>query len=90
MTRLDAARILAAASVAEMALNRRDPIADSFLSQAARTAEGLPGGDALGAAANIARQIDVSGSDEAAFAARKLAQALCRLAIQESQATILR
>jgi hypothetical protein len=80
VTRLDAARIL----------SRRDPIADSFLSQAARAADGLPGGAALQAAASVARAVDVSGSDPTAFAARKLAQALCRLAIQESQAALLR
>ena len=90
MTRIEAARVLAAASVAEMALNRRDPIADVLLSQAARAAAGLSVGVALQTAADIARDIDMSDSDEAAFAARKLTQALCRLAIQESQATLLK
>lgn len=89
MTGADALRVVASASVAEMALTRRDPLASVLLAQAARGADGVEGGAALAAAARLTRAIDPGESDATAFAARKAAQALCRVAIQEAQASLL-
>lgn len=76
-------------SQAEIALVRRDPVAGSLLAQAARAAEGLAPGRALAAAASLARSVDLGSRAPAAAAARKVAQALCRLALQQAAGALL-
>ena len=85
MTRDDALRILSLASQVEMALVRRDPVAGPLLAQAVRAAVGLHGADYLAAATDLSRATDLSTNEPA----RKVAQALTRLAVQEAQAAIL-
>jgi hypothetical protein len=65
-----------------MALVRRDPVAGPLLAQAARAADGLPGGPSLALAARLVR---LPADD----AVRKAAQALCRIGAQEAQAAVL-
>ena len=72
-----------------MALVRRDQVAGPLLAQAARAApEGLAA-DVLTRAAGMAREIDLTGDDYDANAARKAVQALNRIASQEAQAAAL-
>jgi hypothetical protein len=85
----DLARLHAALAQCEMALVRRDNVAAALLAQAARHADGLPGGDLVAAAAQLVRAVDVQGSEPAARAARKVAQALCRSALQTTEAALI-
>lgn len=77
-------RLVAALAQCEIALVRRDAVAGPLLAQAARAAEGLPVGPRVRAAAGLMR--DGEPSD----ALRKVAQALCRAALQDAQADVLR
>lgn len=86
---LDLARLHAALAQCEMALVRRDNVAAALLAQAARHAEGLPGGDLVAAAARLVRAVDVGGGESAERAARKVAQALCRSALQTTEAALI-
>lgn len=90
MTRAEAVRLVAALAQCEIAMVRRDPVAGPLLAQAARAAEGLPPGPMVAAAARIVRLVGDDAPAEAAAAARKLAQALCRAAVQEAQAAALK
>ncbi len=85
MTRDEALRILSLASQVEMALVRRDPVAGPLLAQAARAASGLSGGEHLKAAADLSREANLAID----YSARKVVQALTRLAVQEAQAAAL-
>jgi hypothetical protein len=87
--RADALRLAVALGAVEMALVRRDPVAGPLLAQAARAARGLPGGDAVAAAAALSRGVDLRGAAPGEAAARKAAQALCRSASQAVQASLL-
>lgn len=89
MNRLDAVRLVAAVAQCEMALVRRDDAAGPLLAQAARAARGLPGGEHLTAAGSLVRGLDLSSSNPADAARRKVAQALCRAAGIEAQAAAL-
>jgi hypothetical protein len=86
---LDLARLHAALAQCEMALVRRDNVAAALLAQAVRHAEGLPGGDLVAAAAQLVRAVGVDGSEPAERAARKVAQALCRSALQTTEAALI-
>lgn len=83
MSARDAVRLHAALAQCEMALVRRDAIAGPLLAQAARHADGAPGGRATAAAARLMRAAD--GSEPA----RKVAQALTRAALIETEAELL-
>ncbi|WP_217913353.1 hypothetical protein [Miltoncostaea marina] len=90
MTPDEAVRLCAALAQCEMALVRRDAVAPALLAQAARHAEGLPPGPLVAAAARLARgPLPEGAGDDAAVAARKAAQALCRAALQEAEAALL-
>ncbi|HTI34263.1 MAG TPA: hypothetical protein VL422_11340, partial [Miltoncostaea sp.] len=54
-TTADALRLAAALAQCEMALVRNDAVAGPLLTQAARHADGLPGGRAAAAAAGLQR-----------------------------------
>jgi hypothetical protein len=69
-----------------MALVRKDRVAGPLLAQAARAADGLAGGQTLAVAARLVREVDISDHEPA----RKVAQALTRVASQEAQAALLR
>jgi len=69
-----------------MALVRKDPVAAPLLAQTARAADGLAGGHTLAVAARLAREVDISIHEPA----RKVVQALTRVASQEAQAALLR
>jgi hypothetical protein len=86
MTRAEAARILALASQCEMALVRKDRVVGPLLAQAARAADGLAGAQTLALAARLVRDVDITIHEPA----RKVAQALTRVATQEAQAALLR
>jgi hypothetical protein len=81
----DLVRLAAALAQCEMALVRRDPVAGALLAQAARHAEGLEHGEALAAAADLARASDPAGDR----AARKVVQALVRSALIDADAELL-
>lgn len=85
----DGTRLLAALAQCEMALVRRDAVAAALLAQAARHAAGLPAGDLVAAAAELVRAVDVTGRTPGERAARKAVQALCRTALQETEAALL-
>jgi hypothetical protein len=85
----DLARLHASLAQCEMALVRRDAVAAALLAQAARHARGLPDGDLVAGAAGIARALDLAADDTPARAARKVAQALCRAALQTTEAALL-
>jgi len=87
--REDLARLHAALAQCEMALVRRDAVAAALLAQAARHAEGLPGGEWVAGAARIVRAAGVGGEQPGARAARKVAQALCRAALQTTEAALI-
>lgn len=89
MTPGEAVRIAGLCAQAEIALVRRDPVSAALLAQAARAADGLPGGDLLALAASTARTVDVTDRAPGPAACRKAVQALCRIAAQEAQATLL-
>ena len=89
MTRTEAVRLVAAVAQCEMALVRRDLAASPLLAQAARAAEGLPGGEYLEASARLARALDLDDPSPSGRARRKVAQALCRAAGIEAQARAL-
>ncbi|MBI2683924.1 MAG: hypothetical protein HYX33_00795 [Actinobacteria bacterium] len=89
MNRLDAVAIVAAAAQAEMALNRGDPVAGALVALAARSAAAVVGGRELALAAEITRRVDVTAPTPAAAASRKVAQALCRSALQQAQAALI-
>jgi hypothetical protein len=89
VTRAEAVRLVAALAQCEIAMVRRDPVAGPLLAQAARAAEGLSPGPLVAAAARMARLIGGDAPPEAAAAGRKVAQALCRAAVQEAQAVLL-
>ena len=78
--------MIALVSQCEMALVRRDAVAGPLLAQAARAAGGLAGGRCLEVAARIVREVELAEHP----AARKVAQALTRIALQEAQAAVLR
>ena len=86
----DLVRLAASLAQCEMALVRHDPVAAALLAQAARHAEGLPGGPGLAEAAGLARASDLSGDAPQAAAARKVVQALVRAALIETEAGLLR
>ncbi|MEQ8834408.1 MAG: hypothetical protein RIB67_08165 [Miltoncostaeaceae bacterium] len=85
----DEVRLLAALAQCEMALVRRDPVAAALLAQAARHAEGLPAGELVATASALVRAAGVHGDEPAERAARKVAQALCRTALQTSEAALV-
>ncbi len=85
----DGIRLLAALAQCEMALVRRDAVAVALLAQAARHAAGLPADDLVAAASGLVRAVDVTGSMPGELAARKAAQALCRTALQRTEAALL-
>jgi hypothetical protein len=89
VTAAEATRVLVLVGQIEIALVRRDPVAGPLLSQAARAAEGLPPGRVLAAAAGIARAVDLADTAPAPAAARKVAQAMVRLAQQETAGALL-
>ena len=89
MSRIDAVGIVAAAAQAEMALNRGDPVAAALVALAARAAATSVGGRELALAAQITRRVDVGASTPTAAASRKVAQALCRSALQQAQAALI-
>lgn len=89
MTPEQALRVAGWCSQAEIALVTRSAVAGPLLSQAARAADGVAGGDALAAAARIARAVDFADRGPEASAARKVAQALCRLGLQEAHQALL-
>lgn len=88
-TPTDEVRLLAALAQCEMALVRRDPVAVPLLAQAARHAEGLPAGGLVATAASLARAAGVHGDEPGERAARKVAQALCRTALQTTEAALV-
>jgi hypothetical protein len=79
----DDLRVIGLASQAEMALVRRDAVAGPLLAQAARAAQGMSCGPVLAAAAECMRAIP---DDEAV---RRAALSLCRMGLQEVQASAL-
>ena len=83
----DAVRLCAALAQCEIALVRRDAVAPALLSQAARHA-GRPRSGA-GAAAALARTLDPADGP-GQRAGRKVVQALCRAAVCEVEASLLR
>ncbi len=85
----DQVRLLATLAQCEMALVRRDAVAVALLAQARRMAEGLPADPLVAAAADLSRTTDLSQPTPAARAARKVAQALCRAALNETEAALL-
>lgn len=85
----DRVRLLSVLAQCEMALVRRDAVAVALLAQARRMAEGMPGGPLVAAAADLSRSIDLTQPVPAARAARKVAQALCRAALNETEAALL-
>jgi len=89
VTRAEAVRLTAALGALEMCLVRRDPVAGPLLAQAARAADGLAPGPLLSLARDASRRVDLAGDDDAARAARKVVQALCRTAAQACQAALL-
>ena len=89
MTRAEAVRLTHALAQCEIAMVRKDPVAGPLLAQAARAAKGLPPGPLVAAAARVVRLIGDDAPAEAAAAGRKVAQALCRAAVQETQAALL-
>lgn len=89
MTRGEAVRLCAALAQCEIALVRRDPVAPALLAQAARHAEGLPPGEAVAAAARLAREVRGDPGSPEAAAARKAVQALCRSAVIAVDAALL-
>lgn len=89
MSAADAVRLVAALAQCEIALVRRDPVAAALLAQAARHAEGRPEEPLVAAAAALARATDVTAAADAARAARKAVQSLCRAALQSAQAELL-
>jgi hypothetical protein len=82
-TAADGLRLAAALAQCEMALVRGDAVAGPLLAQAARHADGLPGGRAAAAAAGLQR---AAGGDPAV---RKVVQALTRAAVIENDAATL-
>lgn len=89
MMRGSQVRLLATLAQCEMALVRRDAVAVALLAQARRMAEGLPAGPLVAAAADLCRQVDLAQATPASQAARKVAQALCRAALNETEAALL-
>jgi len=83
MSSPDDVRLAAVLAQCEMALVRRDAVAGPLLAQAARHAEGLPGGPMAAAAARLVRT--AGGAEEA----RKVAQALTRAAVIETESAML-
>jgi hypothetical protein len=90
VTATEAVRLVAALARAEIALVSRDRAAAALLAQAARDADGLAPGPVVAAAARLARAADLTDRAPAAAAARKVVQALCRVASQDAQAALLR
>ena len=89
VTPTEALRVSGLCAQAEIALVLRSGVAAALLAQAARAAAGLPGAAALEMAAGIARAVDLSDRAPAPAACRKVAQALCRVALQEAQAALM-
>jgi hypothetical protein len=85
----DALRVAVLCGQADIALVRHDPVAGPLLAQAARAADGLPGGDHLALAAATARAVDLTDRSPGPAAVRKAVQALCRLGLQDAQAAVL-
>jgi len=79
----DALRVATLAAQCEMALVRRDAVAGPLLAQAARAAEGMTSAAVLDEAARLVR----GGVDDEAVRVASLA--LCRMGLQEAQATLL-
>ncbi len=90
MSPVEAVRLCAALAQCEIALVRRDAVASSLLAQAARHADGLAVGELVGTAARMARALDPAGGTPDQDAARKVVQALCRAAVCEVDAVLLR
>jgi hypothetical protein len=86
----EAVRLSASLAQCEIALVRRDAVAAALLAQAARHADGLAVGEMVGAAARMARTLDPAGGTPDQDAARKVIQALCRAAVCEVDAVLLR
>jgi hypothetical protein len=86
---IDALRLASALAQCEIALVRRDPVAPALVAQAARHAESLAPGPLLAAAARLARDVDVTGRGAGQEAARKVVQALCRVAAARAEAAAL-
>lgn len=87
--RADLVRLHASLAQCEMALVRRDAVAAALLAQAARHAAGMPGAEWVEAAAGIVRAAGVGGDQPGERAARKVAQALCRCALQTTEAALV-
>jgi hypothetical protein len=86
---LDALRLAGALAQCEIALVRRDAVAPALLAQAARHAEGLEPGPLVAAAARLARAVDLAGPAPGQRAARKVVQALCRVAAAWAEGAVL-
>jgi hypothetical protein len=89
VTREEALRVAGLCAQVEIALVMRSGVASALLAQAARAADGLAGGDAVSVAARVARSVDLTDSNPAPAACRKVVQALCRIAAQEAQGALL-
>lgn len=85
VNRSDALRAVAQVAQCEIALVRRDPVAAALLAQAARAVAGLPCGDHLALAAEIARDHDPTATTPEARARHKALQAMVRHAAQATQ-----
>ena len=83
MSASDDVRLAAVLAQCEMALVRRDAVAGPLLAQAARHAESMTGGPMAEAAARLVRT--AGGVEEA----RKVAQALTRAAVIETESALL-
>lgn len=90
MTAEEAVRLSASLAQCEIALVRRDAVASALLAQAARHADGLAVADLVGTAARMARALDPAAPTPDQDAARKVVQALCRAAVLEVDAALLR
>jgi hypothetical protein len=86
----EAVRLSAALAQCEIALVRRDPVASALLAQAGRHADGLEVGELVATAARMARELEHAGRGPEQDAARKAVQALCRAAVCEVDAVLLR
>ncbi len=90
MTADEAVRLSAALAQCEIAMVRRDAVAPALLAQAARHADGLVVGELVATAAGMARELDHTRRAPDQDAARKVVQALCRAAVCEVDAVLLR
>ena len=86
----EAVRLSAALAQCEIALVRRDAVASALLAQAARHADGLAVGELVGTAAAHGAGARSGRRPPDQDAARKVVQALCRAAVCEVDAALLR